>query len=101
MWLNRVVSAVNIDVGLEKPDQHVDVPGAVVITIDGSDKGGITFCNVGLRRRWSAVGQSQFGVHPVGLAKIKEKDRALRNLPLCVFLRQLGCVPTRLNGRLY
>ena len=89
MWLNRVVTAVNKEVGLEKSSQQPRVPGKVVVSIDGSDKGGHSYVLAALRRRWSALGQSEHGCHPIAIAKIKEKDKLHRNYPLACFMAQL------------
>ena len=98
VWLHRVVTVINSDLGLAKRDAFAGVPGRTVVTVDGSDKGGISFVSTGLRLRWSALGHSQFGVHPFGIAKIKEKYKALRYLPLFVFLRQSGYIPACSRG---
>ena len=86
--LNTVVRAVYNDLGLEKTPPNVSMPGSTVITIDGSEKGGINFVNVGLRRRYSLLYHSQYGVHPIAVAKIKEKDKSLNHMPLKCLLAQ-------------
>ena len=98
VWLYRTVSAIQRDRGLLARDPGPSVPGSVVVTVDGSEKGGIKFVNAGLRLRWSALGHSQFACYPMGIAKIKETDKPHRSLPLCVFLRQLGYAPVGFDG---
>ena len=83
MWLYRVLATTNRDRGLLEKDPGTEIPGSVVVTIDGSDKGGIHFVSAGLRLRWSALGHSQYGCHTMWICKIREKDKAMRNLPLC------------------
>ena len=99
VWLYRTVRAAQADNGLLAKDPGPSVPGSVVVSVDGSDKGGIKFVSAGLRLRWSALGHSQYGCYPMGIAKIKEKDKEMRHLPLCVFLRTLGCDPVDFCGR--
>ncbi len=85
--LDAVVRAVYNDVGLEQTPPNVFLPGSTVITVDGSEKGGINFVNVGLRRRYSLLYHSQYGVHPIAVAKIKEK-KSLNHMPLKCLLAQ-------------
>ena len=98
VWLYHTAKAITSDRGLLKSEPAESVPGSVAITIDGSSKGGLDFTAAGLRFTWSATAHSQFGVHPFGVAKIKEKDKPLDNAPLQCFLNQLGYVPRMTCG---
>jgi len=88
--LNHVVRAIYNDTRLEQTPLNVPQPGSVIVTIDGSEKGGINFVNVGLRRRHSLLYHSQHGVHPIAVAKIREKSKELHHLPLKCLLAQCG-----------
>ena len=84
-----MVCAIYADRGVEKPDYAPGVPGRVVISVDGSCKGGMHVVLACYRRRWTALGNSEYGCHPLGIARIKEKDKALNHAPLQCFLSQL------------
>lgn len=88
--LNTVVRAIYNDTNLEKTPRNIPTPGSVVVTIDGSEKGGMDFVNVGLRRRHTLLYHAQHGVHPIAVAKIKEKSKELNHMPLKCLLAQCG-----------
>ena len=69
----------------------LESPGSFVVSVDGSEKGGVNFVSAGCRTRYSILGHSQYAIHPFAIAQIKEKDPELKNLPLQVFLMQSGC----------
>ena len=70
------------------PDIDPKWPGKTVITVDGSDKGGVSFTSVALRARWCKLGHSQYAVHPVAIGKCKEKNIPLQHMPLQCLLSQ-------------
>ena len=85
--------AIYHDLDIFVPGPGPSYPGRTVVTVDGSDKGGVSFTSVGIRARWSSLGHSQYAVHPVAIGKCKEKDRDLNNLPLKCLLAQCRYLP--------
>lgn len=100
VWLNRFVTSVNHDLNLYYPGWDNNTMGSVVISLDGSSKGGHDMVSCGLRHRGCILGQSEYGVHPVGIASIKEKDKPLQYVPLQCYLVQLRYIVLQSHANL-
>ena len=68
-------------------DVHEGV-GSTVVTLDGSEKGGIPFTSIAMRMRWSILGHSQYGIYPLAIGRFKENNKKLQFLELKTALQQ-------------